>query len=384
MIALAVVFWLCFALCVYVYFGYPALLLVVSKLRPKPARRGDVTPRASFIVAAYNEEGVIAQKIENTLSLDYPADAIEVLVAANGCVDRTCEIVRGFTDPRVKLIEVERPGKMGAVNEAVRHATGEMLVFSDADFYLDAHTLRLMASYFADPEVGGVCGARKPGAERKGDATAEGEGMYTKWDKWQKAKESEIGSVFAADGLLYAIRRDLYVPMTNPNLSDDISVSTKIPLAGYRLLFDRNATAWENATVETRAEFRRKIRVANRAMKACMALGSRLFTTGFYGFEVLSHKLVRHFVPLFLIPMLIVSVPLAMRSRFFAVMLAGQLAVYVLGALGAMVRQTPLGRWRIFSVPYYFCFVNTCALFAIFRLFRGQQTAAWSTRAAVG
>jgi cellulose synthase/poly-beta-1,6-N-acetylglucosamine synthase-like glycosyltransferase len=192
--------------------------------------------------------------------------------------------------------------------------------------------------------------------------------------------ESKIGSVFAADGLLYAIRRELFVPLTNPANGDDISISTKVPLSGYRLLFDRNATAWETGTVDAKSEFKRKVRITNRSIRACMSLGSKLFTTGLYGIEVLSHKLVRHFIPLFLIPMLLVSIPLAMHSLFFAVMLGGQVAVYVLGAIGSTLRETPFGRWRIFSVPYYFCFVNTCAFFGIMKLFRGHQTAAWSTR----
>jgi biofilm PGA synthesis N-glycosyltransferase PgaC len=217
-LAATIVFWTCFAVCLYIYFGYPAMLWVISRFRNRPVREADVTPRATFVIAAYNEEGVIGGKIENVLSLDYPAEQLEVLVVSNGCTDRTNDIVRGYlTDPRVRLIALEQPGKMQAVNEGVRQATGEIIVFSDADFFLDHHTLRLMARKFADPEVGGVSGARKPGITRKGDATGEGEGMYVRWDKLQKILESRIGSVFAADGLLYAIRKELYVPLTDPS-----------------------------------------------------------------------------------------------------------------------------------------------------------------------
>nr|MDQ3283749.1 glycosyltransferase [Acidobacteriota bacterium] len=178
MIAAKIVFWFCLAVCVYIYFGYPVLLWIVSRLRPRPVREAEVTPMMSFIVPAYNEERNIAAKIENTLSLDYPADRIEVLVMSNGSTDRTNEIVSSFTDPRVKLIALPQPGKMEALNEGARRATGEVLVFTDADFLLDAHTLREMARKFADPEVGGVCGARNTNVVREGDATGEGEGMY--------------------------------------------------------------------------------------------------------------------------------------------------------------------------------------------------------------
>lgn len=384
MIVAAIVFWICFAVCLYIYFGYPALLWIVSRLRPRPVREADVTPLVTFVVAAYNEERNIRTKIENTLSLDYPADKVELLIVSNGSTDRTNEIVGAWNDPRVKLIVMEQPGKMGALNEGARVASGEVLILTDADFFLDTHALRAIARKFADPEVGGVCGARKPGAERQGDSTGEGEGLYGRWDKWQKVRESEIGSVFAADGLLYAIRKSLYVPVTDPAQADDIAISTRVPLQGYRLLFEPRATAWENATVQAAAEFGRKIRVTNHSVRALLNLGSDLFTHGFYSLELLSHKLVRHFIPFFLIPLFLASAILALRSPFYAVMLAGQVLVYALAIAGALLRDHPLGRKKFFTVPYFFCFVNAAAFFGILSIFRGERKAAWSSRPAVG
>jgi cellulose synthase/poly-beta-1,6-N-acetylglucosamine synthase-like glycosyltransferase len=382
-LAATIVFWLCFAVCVYIYFGYPALLWVISRFRSRPVREGDVTPKVSFIVAAYNEQDVIARKIENTLSLDYPAECMEIIIASNGCTDRTNEIVRGFDDPRVRLLCLEKPGKMEAVNEAVRIATGEVLVFTDADFMLDAHTLRLMARKFADPEVGGVSGARKPGVVRKGDATGEGEGLYVRWDKLQKILESRIGSVYAADGLLYAIRRALYVPLDDPNRGDDMTISTNIPLQGYRLVFEPLATAWEDGTIHAKSEFRRKARIANRCTRAMLGHGRRLFTAGFYTVEVLSHKVVRHMIPFFLIPMFFASAFLATVSPLYAVLFGGQVLVYSLAILGAVLRETRAGHWKALSVPYYFCFVNAAAFVGLLRLITGRGTTAWSTRSTV-
>ena len=382
-LAATIVFWLCLAVCVYIYFGYPALLWVISRFRTRPVREGDVTPKVSFIVAAYNEQDVIARKIENTLSLDYPAESMEIIIASNGCTDRTNEIVRGFDDPRVRLLCLEKPGKMEAVNEAVRIATGEVLVFTDADFMLDAHTLRLMARKFADPEVGGVSGARKPGVLRQGDATGEGEGLYVRWDKLQKILESRIGSVYAADGLLYAIRRALYVPLDDPNRGDDMTISTNIPLQGYRLVFEPLATAWEDGTIDAKSEFRRKARIANRCTRAMLGHGRRLFTAGFYTVEVLSHKVVRHMIPFFLIPMFLASAFLATLSPLYAVLFAGQVLVYSLAILGALLRETRAGHWKALSVPYYFCFVNAAALVGLLRLITGRGTTAWSTRSTV-
>ncbi|HYO74957.1 MAG TPA: glycosyltransferase family 2 protein, partial [Thermoanaerobaculia bacterium] len=344
-----IVFWFCLAVCVYIYFGYPALLWVVSKFRSRPVAEADITPFVTFIIPAYNEQRNIAAKIENTLGLDYPADKLEVLVVSNGSVDRTDEIVRGYTDPRVQLIVMPQPGKMEALNEGVRRATGEVLVFTDADFLLDHHTLREIGRKFADPEVGGVCGARNTSVVREGDATGEGEGMYARWDKWQKVRESRIGSVFAADGLLYAIRRSLYVPITDPAQSDDMAISMRVVTQGYRLLYEPNATAYEKATVRASEEFVRKIRITNHSVSALLKLGAPLFTSGFYSVELLSHKLIRHFIAYFLIPLLIANIFLVRVSPFYVVALAGQLAIYGLALIGAVVRDKPIGRSRFFT-----------------------------------
>jgi cellulose synthase/poly-beta-1,6-N-acetylglucosamine synthase-like glycosyltransferase len=381
-LAATIVFWVCLAVCVYIYFGYPALLWVISRVRPRPVAEAEVTPPVTFIIPAYNEERNIAAKIENTLSLDYPPDRIEVLVMSNGSTDRTDDIVRGFTDPRVQLVAMPRPGKMEALNEGARRATGEILVFTDADFLLDHHTLREMARKFADPEVGGVCGARNTSVTRDGDATGEGEGMYARWDKWQKVRESRIGSVFAADGLLYAIRRELYQPILDPAQSDDMAISMRVVVQGYRLLYEPKATAYEKATVRASEEFRRKIRITNHSVSALLKLGLPLVTSGFYSVELLSHKLIRHFIAYFLIPLFAANAVLLRTSPFYVLTFAGQLAVYGLALAGAAVRERPIGRSRFFTVPYYFCFVNAAAFFGILTMLRKRKLTAWSTRAA--
>jgi cellulose synthase/poly-beta-1,6-N-acetylglucosamine synthase-like glycosyltransferase len=375
-------FWFSLGVCGYIYFGYPALLWVISRARPKPVREDDVTPHVTFVIPAYNEERNIAAKIENTLSLDYPPDRIEALVVSNGSTDRTNEIVRSYGDGRVRLIALEQPGKMAALNEGARSARGEVLVFTDADFFLDPHSLRSLARKFADPDVGGVCGTRSSGMQRDGDATGEGEGMYARWDRWQKARESEIGSVFAADGLLYAVRKELYVPIDDPAQADDIAISARVVLQGKRLLFDPNATAWERSTVRAQEEFGRKVRVTNHSVRALLNLRSALFTRGFYSVELLSHKLVRHLIPFFLVSLFTATIALVRRGPLYVLALAGQLVVYGLAAAGAILRSRTIGRAKLLTVPYYFCFVNAAALLGVLSIVRGDRLSAWSTRGA--
>jgi cellulose synthase/poly-beta-1,6-N-acetylglucosamine synthase-like glycosyltransferase len=373
-------FWLSLGVCVYIYFGYPALLWILSRVRARPVLEGDTTPKVTFVIAAYNEERNIGAKIENTLSLDYPAELMEVLVVSNGSSDATERIVSSCSDPRVKLVALPEPGKIPALNEGVARASGEIVVFTDADFLLDSDALRQLMGKFHDPAVGGVCGSRRSNMTREGDATGEGEGLYGRWDKWQKILESRIGSVFAADGLLYAIRRTLYVPVADPAQADDIAISTRIPLQGYRLLFDECATAWEHATVEAAGEFRRKIRVTSHSVRALLLLRGALVTSGFYSVELLSHKLVRHFVPFFLLALLASSAWLARLHWIYMAAFAAQLALYTLALLGALLRNRPVGRTRLFYVPYFFTFVNAAAFAGILSMLRGRRTTAWRDR----
>lgn len=381
MIVAAIVFWTCLAVCVYVYFGYPLLLRILSRVRPRPIAADSITPAVSFIVAAYNEEALIRRKIDNSLSLDYPGEKIEVIVISNGSQDRTDEIVASHGDPRVSLVRLATPGKANALNEGARRAKGEILVFTDADFQLEPDALRILVRGFADASVGGVCGARSTGSRREGDATGEGEGLYGKWDRWQKIQESRIGSVFAADGLLYAIRRSLYVPIADPDQADDIAISAHVVLQGYRLLFEPAAMAWEEAGIEAKSEFQRKIRVTHHSVRALLNLRGALFNRGWYSIELLSHKLLRHCVPFFSLPLLIANIVLARESRIYVGALLVQGAIAILAFAGMLLRNTV--RIRLFSVPYYFCFVNAAAFFGILTIFRGQRVHAWRERASL-
>ena len=169
---------------------------------------------------------------------------------------------------------------------------------------------------------------------------------------------------------------------TSPSQADDIAISTRVVLQGYRLLFEPKATAWEEAVVSAREEFQRKIRVTNHSVRALFAIGTPLFTSGFYSVELLSHKLVRHFIPFFLVPLFVANAVLVRESPFYAVTMAGQILVYALAIAGAALRSHRIGRSKILTVPYFFCFVNAAALLGILSIFRRHRVEAWSTRSA--
>ena len=374
-------FFFCLAVCVYVYFGYPVLIWTLSRLRPHEVRGGEALPSVSVIVPAHNEEAVIAEKLRNTLALDYPPERLDVLVASDGSSDATDRIVSGFPDGRVKLLRLDRKGKAHALNKAAAEARGEVLVFADANAMLEPDVLRRLVWGFGDPEVGGICGNKKTRAAAAGDATQKGENLYWRYDKWQKELESRHGSIFAADGTLYAVRASSFVPIADPAQADDIAISARVVLGGHRLIYEPRAVAWDPAPVEGREEFWRKVRVTNHSLRALLNLGPALWTSGFYSVELLSHKLIRHLVPLFLVPLFLSNVVLVGSHGLLALSLALQLLFYGLALAGFVLRRRPLGHSRLLTVPYYFCFVNGAALMGFWSILRGERVQAWTPRA---
>lgn len=375
-----VVFLVAAAVTLYVYFGYPLLIFVLARLRPRPVAAADVTPTVTLIVPTFNEQAVIERKIRNTLALDYPRDRLELLILSDGCMDDTCAIARRFENDTVRLIELPRGGKAAALNRGAAEARGEILVFTDANVDLAPDALRVLARSFADPEVGGVSGKKKYIVRSGGDTTEQGENLYWRWDQWQKTLESAIGSIFAADGTLYAVRGSLYVPIHDPAQADDIAISARVVLQGYRLVFDPGAVAYEEAPAEGAAELRRKVRVTNHSVRALLNLGAALWTSGFYSVELLSHKLVRHLIPFFLLLVAVSSAWLARTWPLFRLIVALQALFYLLAIVGALLRHRRSGALRVFSVPYYFCLVNAAAFLGVLSIARGARVREWSPR----
>lgn len=378
--AALVVFAVAAAVTLYIYAGYPALIFLLARLRPRPVARADATPSITMIVPTFNEEAVIERKIRNALASDYPHEKLEVLVLSDGCTDGTCGIVKQFENGVVRLIELPRGGKAAALNRGASEARGEILVLTDANVDLAPDALRVLARSFSDPEVGGVSGKKKYVVRTATDTTEQGENLYWRWDQWQKTLESAIGSIFAADGTLYAVRRSLYVPIEDPAQADDIAISARIVLQGRRLVFDPAAVAFEEAPAEGRDEFRRKIRVTNHSVRALLNLGTALWTSGFYTVELLSHKLVRHLVPFLLLALLAANLWLARDFHLFRLALVLQAAFYALAIAGALLRHRRGGALKVFSVPYYFCLVNAAAFFGVLSILRGSRVKEWAPR----
>lgn len=372
-------FWLSLAALVYLYAGFPLLVAIVGRLRRREVCTVAITPRVSVVIAAYNEEAVIADRLANVLALDYPPDRLQVLVAADGCTDATASIVEGYADNGVELLRLPRQGKIHALDAAVHQATGEVLVFSDANTMCDPHALRALVRNFADPEVGGVAGHTRYRLEVGSESSSRGERLYWDYDTWLKQLESWTGSVVSAHGGLYAIRRSLYRTVSDPAVTDDFAISTAVIEQGYRLVFEGAARATEFAVRETRREFRRRVRLMTRGLRAVW-LRRRLlnpFRYGFYAVVLFSHKVARRLATVPLAVLAGASAHLAPTGLLYWGAALAQAVFYGAAIVGFLLRRIAVGRLKPMYVPFYYCMANAASLVAVVQAVRGQRIALW-------
>ncbi len=372
-------FWLALALLLYVYAGFALLVVIVGTLRNRKVRKAPITPKVSLLIAAYNEEDSIAARLKNILELDYPANALEIIVASDGADDATESIVGSYASRGVRLLSLPRRGKIHALNAAARQATGDILVFSDANSMYEKQALRELAANFADPEVGGVGGNTIYTEDPHGDSCSSGENLYWNYDKWLKQMENRSGSIVSAHGAIYAIRRELFQPLTDSAVTDDFAISTLVIEQGYRLVFENAARAFEVAIPAAEREFGRKVRMMTRGLRGVMLRKKLLnpFRHGFYSLVLFTHKLLRRLVSLMLLVLLMSSLFLAPQSSIYLAFAVGQTVFYVLAGLGYLLRLHPMGRLRVLYIPFYYCLSNIAAIIAVINMVRGQQIKQW-------
>ena len=342
-------------------------------------RRAGIEPPVTVIVSAYNERQVIGAKLENCRSLDYPADRFEVIVVSDASDDGTDDVVLA-AGGTIRLLRMEaRGGKTVGLNAALRAARGDIIVFSDANAMYERDALRKLVQNFADPQVGAVTGESRYQIGTN-DASTESEGTYWSYEIWIKALESSLGSVVGGDGAIYAIRRGLYLDLAPGDLSDFVN-PLQIVAQGYRNVYEPEAISWEGGAEGYGAEFRRKVRIVNRAWRATFKMRRLLnpLRYGFFAFQFMSHKVLRWLVPWLMALVLVANLLLAMASGLYAVLLAGQLVFYGLALAGwALAGRAGLGA-RITSIPYYFCLVNLASLVALVEVFGGKEYRTWSS-----
>ncbi|HET8760886.1 MAG TPA: glycosyltransferase family 2 protein [Nitrospiria bacterium] len=371
-------FWSMVALITYTYVGYPLVILLLGTIIRRRVDRRPIEPTVTFLITAYNEEKNIAQKLENTLSLDYPHEKLDVLVALDGSTDRTEDIVRGFADRGVRVVRVDgRVGKTETQNQAVKHAKGEVIIFSDATTRYELGNIRAFVRNYADPTVGAVSGCYSY-HNPTGATIGVGNILFWKFENFIKTSQTRIRTLTGCCGCIYSVRRALYKPLPADIISDLVE-PLKILESGYRIGFEPEAVAYEETTESASEEFRMRIRVISRGMRGLLMMRTLFnpFRYGFVAFQLFSHKLLRWLVPIFLIVLLGASAALA-HIPFYRVALVLQLAFYGCALVGWMMEKMRL-KMKVFAVPLYFLTVNIASLISLYKTLRGYKAVTWET-----
>lgn len=370
-------FWISVLVLVYTYLGYPVLVWLMSRFAEHRVQLGAIEPTVSIIITAYNEERHLREKLQNTLTLDYPAGKTEIIVASDCSSDTTDEIVREFESSGVRLLrQPERLGKTAAQNEAVQLAQGEIILFSDATTLYQPDVLGNIVPNFADSSVGCVAG-RLIYIDPSESNVGQGAKSYWGYESFLKRHESRACSLIGASGCLYAVRRSAYVPLYNEACSDFI-IATKMVEQGLRTVYEPAAVCTEETNSRADKEMRMRVRVIAQTYTDLWRHRSMLnpFKAGFYAVQLVSHKVLRYMVPILLITLLATSIALARTSIFFAVIAGAQLLFFLTAALSGVLERFGVSN-GLLSLPRYFVLTNLAALLAFYEFLKGNRYAHW-------
>lgn len=368
------IFWFAAALVGYSYFGYPAWLWLRSRWWPRPIRRGLIAPAVSAVMVVRNEEAVVARKLENLLGLDYPPANLDVVVVSDGSSDSTPAILAGYAcHGRVRILaKPQSEGKAAGLNDAVRLATGEVLLFTDARQHIESSALRLLMENFADPEVGAASGELMLG-DPAGGESGEGMGLYWQVEKKIRELESASGSVVGATGAIYCARRALVDPLPKGTILDDVLQPMQIVRRGYRVVFDPRARAWDAPDLGESREFSRKVRTLSGNYQLLQLAPWLLGSQNAIRFEFVSHKLSRLAVPFALLALLMAS--LFLPQPFYRAAFGAQLVFYALSLMALLgLKIGPLS--RIADPARTFVILNCAAMVAFTNFITGRK-AVW-------
>lgn len=383
------IFWFCVLFIMYVYAGYPLMLAALARLLGRKDTYESLTPQLSMLIAAYNEQNVIAQKLENTLSLDYPADCLQILVAADGSEDRTAEIVQTFAGRGVELsYDERRRGKMAAINRALPQLRHEILVFSDANNLYAPDALVELVRPFANPKVGAVTGAKNILEEE--DAHARADGLYWRYESWIKKNETRLGSCTGVAGEILAIRRSLYSPPPDHVINDDFFIGLSVLRQGYRLVYAPDAHSYERSSLTEKDEAVRRSRIVAGRYQAMLMAGSVLpWRSPLLVWQIVSHKFMRPLVPLMMIIAFLVTlaavvwpVPATrlawfyLASPFNLMFLLAEGVIFALALFGGSLKDKGL-IGKLLYVPTFLVNSNLAAIVGLYSFFTGKQTALW-------
>lgn len=380
-----IAFWLSIALILYTFIGYGFLLFILVKIkrlfvRPVVFELESNLPSVSVLIAAYNEQDYILDKIVNTLELDYPRNLLQLIFVTDGSSDRTPDIIKEHQDILL-LHQDQRSGKMAAIKRAMPFVKNEIIVFTDANTFLNKSALKELVKHYQNAKVGAVAGEKRILVEKVADASSAGEGFYWKYESRLKKWDYELYSNVGAAGELFSIRKSLYEPVASDTIIDDHMIAMRIAEKGYIIAYEPNAYAMETASANSGEELKRKVRIAAGGLQSILRLkkAANPFNHPLLTFQYISHRVLRWtIVPLLLILSLILNGLIIVKHDLliYKILFAAQILFYILSIAGLYFESKNL-KVKAFFVPYYFCMMNYAVLAGMLRYMKRNQSAAW-------
>ncbi|WP_316833088.1 glycosyltransferase family 2 protein [Pedobacter aquatilis] len=378
-------FWIALFLITYTFVGYGFLLLILVRIKrvfvkPFEFDPDRELPTVSILIAAWNEEAIIDEKVLNTLALDYPKEKLQIIFVTDGSTDQTSIKLQQYNEVTL-LHEDVRTGKMAAIKRAIPFVYNEILVFTDANTFLSKTAIKELVKHYQNKKVGAVAGEKRILVEALADASSAGEGFYWKYESALKKWDYELYSNVGAAGELFSIRTELYQPVASDTIIDDHMIAMRIAENGYIIAYEPNAYAMETASANTKEELKRKIRIAAggiqsifRLKKAANPLNYPLLT-----FQYISHRVLRWTItPFLLILSLILNILIVINTEIllYQLILVAQVLFYSLSLIGYYFEAKNI-KIKVFFIPYYFCVMNYAVIAGILRYLKKNQSAAW-------
>lgn len=361
-------FWLATGTIVYTFLGFPALISILARYRGRPVEQADINPEVTLLIPAYNEEVVLAAKIENSLALDYPPEKIQVAIVADGSTDGTVSIASCFQSVKV-YYEPERRGKAAAVNRIVPMLDSDIIIITDANVTLSRGTLRALVRNFADPTVGAVAGEKR--------VRGGGEGLYWRYESYLKRCECAVSSVMGAAGELLAFRHEAFQPPEEDSIIEDFVMSMRLVGEGWRVVYESEALASEEPSNSPNEDWIRRTRIAAGGFQSIGRLTHLLNPRlGLITWQYVSHRVLRWAVTPFLLPIAFLLNLFLAKHRLYRLTLLGQTMFYGAGILGYL-RAREGRQSGLLNAIFYFCFGNLAAIAGFWRYVRGRQPVTW-------
>ncbi len=379
-------FWICIFIIFYSFIGYGLLLFTLVRLKSVFSKKKIFDPQSpipsvTLLIAAYNEEDFIEEKIKNCFELNYDKDKLQVLFITDGSSDATPEIIAKHHEVDL-LHEDNRAGKMAAIKRAIPFIKSEIIVFTDANTYLNKDAIINLVKHYQNPKVGAVAGEKRIQIDKKADASSAGEGFYWKYESKLKKWDYELYSNVAAAGELFSIRKELYQPVESDTIIDDHMIAMRIAEKGHIIAYEAGAYALETASENSAEELKRKIRISAGGIQSIFRLkkAANPFRNPILTFQYISHKVLRWAVtPSLMVLAFALNIAIVINYpelKFYGIILTLQIVFYLAALFGWFLEKKKI-KMKIFFIPYYFCLMNYAALAGTIRYFKGQQSAAW-------